>query len=47
MLVNLCLDFNQQTIVIVYQLICNLLLIKNGFKNCLKLILYFIPLITN
>ena len=28
MLVNLCLDFNQQTIVIVYQLICNLRLIK-------------------
>ena len=42
MLVNLCLDFNQQTIVIVYQLICNLRLIKMSVK-----ILFFIPLITN
>ena len=32
MRVNLCLDFNQQTIVIVYQLICNLLLIKMILK---------------
>jgi hypothetical protein len=28
MLVNLCLDFNQQTIVIMYVSICNLRLIK-------------------
>ncbi len=36
MRVNLCLDFNQQTIVIVYQSISNLRLIKNknDFKNC-------------
>ena len=45
MLVNLCLDFNQQTIVIVYQLICNLRLIKIILRSVK--ILYFIPLITN
>jgi len=37
MRVNLCLDFNQQTIVIVYQLICNLLLIKKWFQELFKI----------